>query len=376
MNKLVKKGLGRGLAALISTPPVPTDKELFSQMAKEFGLPPTAYADKERALAAGEKSTPTEAPQDDKIINIKEHTASMPAATAPAPEAKSSRSLGDNPNAVLYIKTSELRPNPKQPRTDFSEKEIAELAESLKQLGLIQPILVRPDRENKVKFEIVAGERRWRASQKAGLPEVPVIVKHLSDRETLEIALVENVQRANLNPMEEAVAYQRLCDEFSLSQEEVAARVGKERTTVANLIRLLKLPESVQKMVREQELSLGHGKVIASVREPQVQIHLAKRVKDESLSVRALEAIVGREVSFNPPRTKKKQLKSGQHAEVTESLQRTLGTKVALRESAKGKGIIVIEYYSVEERERLVDQIVNGSALNGSPKSDAKLGNG
>ena len=196
-------------------------------------------------------------------------------------------------SGVQYVDIARISANPEQPRVDFPEQEIAELSESIKAFGILQPILVRPWQGS---YQIVAGERRFRASQRAGLTQVPVLIKELSDRETFEVALVENVQRLNLNPLEEARGYQRLMDEFNLNAQEVAARVGKDRATVANLVRILRLPTAVQEYLREGIITVGHAKAILTVKEPAAQTSLAQKVIDESLSVRALEAIVSREV--------------------------------------------------------------------------------
>jgi ParB family chromosome partitioning protein len=257
--------------------------------------------------------------------------------------------------AVKFVALSQLQANPSQPRTDFSEQEIAELAESIKTLGLLQPILVRSHAGG---YQIIAGERRYRAAAKAGLAQVPVIIKSLDDRETLEVAIVENVQRQNLNPFEEAKGYQRLMDEFALTSQEVADRVGKDRATVSNLTRILKLPPVVQEMVRDGRISVGHAKAILTVKEPVAQISLANKVISENLSVRALESIVSRDVVLDSPRKAEKGATKrnliSPHPELEERLRNALGTKVSIHRSARG-GSIELHFFSEGELDRLVD---------------------
>jgi len=253
--------------------------------------------------------------------------------------------VSNEPGAgVSYIDVSRITANPEQPRVDFPEQEISELTESIKSLGVLQPILVRPFAGG---YQIVAGERRFRASIRAGLSQVPVIIKDLTDRETFEVALVENVQRLNLNPLEEAKGYQRLIEEF---------RVGKDRATVANLVRILKLPQAVLDLLREGLISVGHAKAILTVKEPAAQTSLAQKVINETLSVRALEAIVSREVVLDEPKRMRRS-KTGEISEfpeIEERLRNALGTKVTIRRSKKG-GAIELHFFSDSELDRLID---------------------
>ena len=268
-----------------------------------------------------------------------------------------------------YIPIQDVYPNPEQPRKHFSDAELAELSASIKELGLIQPILVRrsPDPG---RYQIVAGERRWRAAKLANLAQIPVLIDDLADREALEVALVENVQRESLNPVEEAQAYKRLADEFSLSQAEIAQKVGKDRTSVTNLIRLLTLPEPVLAMIRKGELSTGHAKAILSVKEPSAQISLAKKSVNENLSVRALENLISRVVVLDAgKRVPTPMIERGQTAnisphinDVLEKLRRALGTKVSVKHHTSGKGKIEVEYFSEQELERIVDHICTVTA--------------
>jgi ParB family chromosome partitioning protein len=226
---------------------------------------------------------------------------------------------------------------------------------------VLQPILVRPTGSDGG-YEIVAGERRFRAATRAGLAEVPVIIRTLSDRETLEVAIVENVQRQNLSPLEEAKGYNRLIEEFSLTAQEVAEKVGKDRATIANMVRVLKLPAAVQQMLEEGKISLGHAKAILTVKEPAAQIGLAKKVEEERLSVRALEAIVAREVILDAPKKPAEIGVSGgrasresPHPEIEERLRNLLGTKVSIHKSKAGVGSIELHFYSDDELDRLID---------------------
>ena len=265
---------------------------------------------------------------------------------------------------VTFLPISQLRANPNQPRQDFSDQEIAELSDSIKTLGVLQPILVRPlQGSTSSTYQVVAGERRYRAAMRAGLSQVPVLIKDLNEKETLEIALVENIQRQGLNAIEEALGYQRLVDEFSLTTNEVAERVGKDRATVANAIRLLKLPTQIQEMVRDGRITTGHAKAILTVREPSAQLGLANKIINESLSVRAIESIVARDVVLEAP----KKLGSGVGAtsvggrsarvaaypEIEERLRNALGTKVKINRKRKG-GSIELHFFSDEELDRLV----------------------
>ena len=270
----------------------------------------------------------------------------------------------------IFVSIQTIEPNPSQPRKSFDDQDIAELASSIKDKGVLQPLIVRPvSPGSRDKFQIVAGERRWRACQSAGIEQVPVIIKELSDWESLEIALIENVQRENLNPIDEAEAYQQLMDQYSLTQSDVAGRVGKDRATIANYIRLLKLHPEARDLVRTGELAVGHAKAVLSVKESAAQLRIAKRAVEEGLSVRALEALASQAAVLDG--SKKAALKgkrgiSGQtparsvFPELDDKLRKTLGTKVSIRHQKKtGRGKIEIEYFSEEELDRLVDVLLN-----------------
>jgi ParB family chromosome partitioning protein len=251
-----------------------------------------------------------------------------------------------------------------QPRQTFNETELNELAASIKNHGVLQPPLVRPHSDKPGSYELIAGERRLRAAKRAGLTQIPVIVEEFSDKESLEIALIENVQRSDLNPVEEAEAYVRLGNEFNLTQDEIAERVGKERATVSNIMRLLKLPGEVLELVRERKLTLGHAKAILTVKEPAAQQSLARKVVEEALSVRALEAIVSRVVVIEPakagghiPERKVLDAALNPFPDALERIRNKLGTKVLIRHHPTGRGKIEVEYFSEEELDRIIEAI-------------------
>lgn len=241
------------------------------------------------------------------------------------------------------------------PRKSFDEAELEELAVSLKHQGILQPLLVR--RDSRGGYRLIAGERRWRAAQRAGLAEVPVIVREASDAEAYELALVENIQRSDLNPLEEAEAFKRLLEERRLTQEQIADRVGKDRSTVANALRLLQLPNEVKQLVLEGDLDQGHARAILSLSKPAEMVTMARAVVTDKLSVRETEARV-KALKGLPPAKKKSQPKASPEAKrLVEDLQRRLGTKVRLVERGAGKGALEIAYFSYEDLERIVGLI-------------------
>jgi len=252
----------------------------------------------------------------------------------------------------MKLKIGKVEPNREQPRKAFDEDALAELADSVKQFGIIQPILVQPKGDY---YEIIAGERRWRAAKIAGLKEIPVVIKEFTELEAVEIALIENIQRENLNPIEEAVAYRRLLTEFSLRQDEVAERVSKSRTAVTNAMRLLKLDPRVQQMVIDEMISTGHSRALLAFEDDELQYAMAMKVFDEKLSVRETEKLA--KSVLNPKKVQKRDIDVAMNAVyegVAEKLKDILGTKVeVLRKGKKGK--IQIEYYSEAELERLID---------------------
>ena len=260
----------------------------------------------------------------------------------------------DNPAAERLVKISSVEPNLNQPRRHFDEDALLELSESIKQYGVLQPLLVS---DKKDYFEIIAGERRWRAAKMAGLKEVPVVVKEFTDQEIVEISLIENIQREDLNPIEEAMAYKRLMEEFHLKQDEIAERVGKSRTAVTNAMRLLKLSEKVQQMLIDEMITAGHARAILSIADKEKQESIAMKVFDEKLSVRETEALVKR--MLEPPKTAKKSKFSSAEDAIYESLEEKMksimGTRVQIHRKKNDKGKIEIEYYSKDELERIID---------------------
>jgi len=262
----------------------------------------------------------------------------------------------DEESNLIEIRVEELSPNPYQPRRSFSEESLQELAASIKEHGIIQPLIViqRGDR-----YLLVAGERRWRAAQTLGLAVIPAIVKSFSEKELMEIALIENLQREDLNPLDTAVAYQRLLGEFALTQEELAERVGKSRAAVANTLRLLNLPEEIQEHVSRGTISAGHAKALLGLKEEGERIALANKVLEEGLSVRQTEELVKNWENISPPKDKKveKKEKNLDLIEIEERLKNFLGTKVEINCGRK-KGKIEIEYYSAEDLERILECLV------------------
>lgn len=252
------------------------------------------------------------------------------------------------------LNINQIEPNQEQPRKYFNEEQLSELAESVKNYGILQPLLVQKRGEF---YEIIAGERRWRAAKLAGLKEVPVLVRDYTKQQTVEIALIENVQRADLNPIEEAKAYQMLVQEFGLKQEEVAERVSKNRATITNSMRLLKLDERVQKLLIENRLSGGHARALLALEDKEQQWALAEKVVGNQLSVREVERLV--KMMTAPQKEKKKETKERDlsfiYRDLEEKLKSIMGTKVTINKKDKNKGRIEIEYYSPAELERIVE---------------------
>ena len=257
---------------------------------------------------------------------------------------------------VSVVSISMVEPNKSQPRKKFDEDALEELSESIRQYGILQPLLVSDKTDY---YEIIAGERRWRAAKMAGLKEVPVIIKEFSDMETVEISLIENIQREDLNPIEEAMAYKRLMNDFSLKQDEIAEKVSKSRTAVTNSMRLLKLTPKVQQMLIDEMISAGHARALLALPAGELQDNTATRVFDEKLSVRETEKIV-KKISENKGNGKQRKVDLTEEAlyeHLEEKMKSVLGTKVAIRRRKDNKGKIEIEYYSRDELERIIDLI-------------------
>ena len=317
-----KKGLGRGLDALF--PEKPAEK-------KPVPKPITKEVNPKQEA----ESVKTTVPASDK----KEMTADAPT------EVKKTEML---------VKISKVEPNRTQPRKQFDEEALVELSESIKQFGILQPLLVSDKGDY---YEIIAGERRWRAAKLAGLKEVPVIIKEFNDQQVVEISLIENIQREDLNPIEEAMAYKRLINEFKLKQDSIAERVSKSRTAVTNSLRLLKLDERVQQMLIDEMISAGHARAILAIPDKDKQASVAMKVFDEKLSVRETEKLVKHIVE--PPKKKaEKQVNTAEDAiyeSLEEKMKGIVGTRVFIHRKKNNKGKIEIEYYSRDELERIIE---------------------
>ena len=255
-------------------------------------------------------------------------------------------------DGVLMVNISQVQPNKNQPRKNFDEDALQELEESIKQHGVLQPLLVvkRDDY-----YEIVAGERRWRAATGAGLKEIPIIVRDLTEQEIVEISIIENLQREDLNAIEEAMAYKRLMTEFGMTQDEVAEKVSKSRTAIANSVRLLKLSDDVQQMLIDDMISSGHARALLGIEDPEEQFVLAQRVFDEKLSVRDIEKIVKNRGKEKVERKKSQTQLDNVYKDIENRLKNRLSTKVNVSGKENGSGKIEIEFYSAEELDRILD---------------------
>lgn len=325
-----KKGLGRGLGSLLGGP-APVESQ-----------PPVAKT-----------STPIAPPVAKPAGSAQSSVVPSQVAQAPAPV--------DPESKIWKVAIDKLSSGQYQPRKTFEKEALQELAQSIKENGILQPIVAR--RTASGKLEIVAGERRWRASQLAGLHEVPVILRNFNDKEALELAIVENIQREDLNPIEEAEGYSRLITEFKLSQQQVAEKVGRDRATVANAVRLLSLPEPVKDMISVNELSVGHAKVLLSLPDPKKQIDFAKKVVNEKIAVRKLEkmvqAVVKGHEEVAEPTTLNSDVAQRLISGLSDELQKMLGTKVTI-DYSNSKGKISIHFYSDDELNNLVDRLKEG----------------
>ena len=273
--------------------------------------------------------------------------AAAPAAVATAPAEE---------HAPNRLAIDEIQPNPLQPRVVFQAERLEELANSIRANGIIQPLIVRRHQEQ---YQLVAGERRWRAARMAGLTEVPVVVQEVADPLMLELALIENIQREDLNAIETAHAYERLGKELGLSQEEIGRRTGKDRTSIANTLRLLKLPKEVQLLLAEHRLSMGHARAVLGLPTAEQQIEMAEKAAANGLSVRQVEALVQEQTSDRPKTGGRKEITQDPNVRAaTEELERALGTRVRLVELSENRGRIEIEYYSQAELDRLFQHLV------------------
>ena len=274
--------------------------------------------------------------------------------TSKGSKSDSKSNTDEHKEGEVLVNITRVEPNREQPRKNFDEDSLEELAESIKQFGLLQPILVQ---DRKDYYEIIAGERRWRAAKKAGLKEIPVIIKNLTEQEIVEISLIENIQREDLNPIEEAQAYKRLLTEFNLKQDEVADRVSKSRTAVTNYMRLLKLCDEVQQMIINDMISTGHARALISIEDPEQQYTIAQKIFDEKMSVRDVEKLVK---NLGKPEKAKKLAVQDKSLEIVyqnieEKLKQKLSTKVLISPKGNGSGKIEIEFYSHEDLDKLID---------------------
>ena len=262
---------------------------------------------------------------------------------------------------VDTIDINKIEPNSNQPRKNFNEDKIHELAESIKQHGLIEPLIVQKGKKGL--YTIIAGERRWRAAREAGVKEIPVVVKEYSDQQVMEIALIENIQREDLNAIEEAEAYEHLIKDFNLKQDEVAERVSKSRVAITNSLRLLKLDPRVREMIIEDKIKSGHARALLSVTDPEEQYRLAVMIFDNSMSVRETEKMVKKYLADKDKPTKEVKKKDTQteliYKDYEEKLKTVIGTKVNINNKGKGKGKIEIEYFSPDEFDRIIGMMMS-----------------
>lgn len=349
-----RNALGRGLQALLSPTAVSVDFANTFSSSKKIDESLQNNSNKPNFQQEFGSLIP---------ISSNEKNNSSEVKLSPEPEENS---IG----GLAYLPIDQIKPNPNQPRQYFPKEEIENLANSIKESGLLQPIIVRcspNETDHAVTYEIVAGERRWRAAAEAGLSRVPVLLRQLSDKEVLEFGIIENVQRSDLNVIEEAEAYHKLISNFGATQESIAQTIGKDRASIANALRLLKLSPQIQQMLINKELTAGHAKILLSVSDVAEQLKLANRIKQDSLSVRAVELILQQnkqqlaqtEDNLEPTASQVKltSSKSIQIQELEERFRRSLGTKVSLKMNKHGKGELKISFYSEAELDNLIDRL-------------------
>ena len=384
MAKRRHGGLGRGLDALIPQKPwkEPEKEEKKTDGIEEAkGSGPEKDSGAERAAASesrDEGSVLSEAPSETASPEAGsvqksaggsgesgesgEAASAAVSADSSGSQSESKESSASADDSIRTLRLSQIDPNRSQPRQYFEDESLDELSESIRQFGVLQPILVQKKGN---RYEIIAGERRWRAARKAGLTEIPAIVREYTDQETLELSLIENIQREDLNPIEEAKAFRRLVEEFSLRQEDLAVRVSKSRTAITNSLRLLKLDERVQDMIVQGQISMGHARALIPVEIPEEQYLIAQQIAEKHLSVRDVEKLIKARLSG-----KKKKKDSGKdktaerdpalelaYKEIEERLKQSLGTKTTIRHSGDGTGKLEIEFYSHEDLEKIVDML-------------------
>ena len=273
------------------------------------------------------------------------------------PEKKTKAEMKEvQDKALSEIKISEIDPNIGQPRKSFNEDELLELAESIKIHGVIQPIILT---KRGKRYEIIAGERRWRASKLAGLTKIPAVIREYTDKEIMEVSLIENIQRQDLNPIEEAVAFKNLIDEYKMKQDDLAERVSKSRSAITNALRLLKLDDKVKAMLAEGLISTGHARAILAVEDKNKQQILATRIFDEKLSVRETEKLVKQILENKESKKEEKSSEKLIYKKLEDSLKSIIGSKVSIKSKDNGKGKIEIDYYSIEELDRITELLSN-----------------
>ena len=344
---MAKRGLGRGLGALFGD-------EIANEETPAVKRAPKTPTKKEKTPDSANEDHKSDVKRNTNNGVKKEKKQSEPVIVEKIVEVEKVVEKVVEKPVEQTLKVSLIEPNSTQPRKKFDEEELKELADSIKEYGIIQPLLVQKKDSH---YEIIAGERRWRAAKLAGLTEVPVLIREYDKQRTMEIALIENVQRADLNPIEEAMAYQRLIQEFNLTQEEIAVRVAKNRATITNSMRLLKLDQRVQQMLVDGQISSGHARALLGLEDGERQYQAAKKVIQENLSVRDVEKLVK---ILNRPEKEKKEPEKGPdinliYKQIEEKLKTIMGTKVVINRKDKNKGRIEIEYYSQEELERLIE---------------------
>ena len=384
MAKRRHGGLGRGLDALIPQKPwkEPEKEEKKTDGIEEAkGSGPEKDSGAERAAASesrdegsvlSEVPSETASPEAGSVQKSAggsgesgesgEAASAAVSADSSGSQSESKESSASADDSIRTLRLSQIDPNRSQPRQYFEDESLDELSDSIRQFGVLQPILVQKKGN---RYEIIAGERRWRAARKAGLTEIPAIVREYTDQETLELSLIENIQREDLNPIEEAKAFRRLVEEFSLRQEDLAVRVSKSRTAITNSLRLLKLDERVQDMIVQGQISMGHARALIPVEIPEEQYLIAQQIAEKHLSVRDVEKLIKARLSG-----KKKKKDSGKdktaerdpalelaYKEIEERLKQSLGTKTTIRHSGDGTGKLEIEFYSHEDLEKIVDML-------------------
>ena len=326
----------------------------------------TTVQTKEKADSVSDSPKDVKAPKNKKAV---QEISENHAADGKSKEHVSGSADAANGNSLkdaVTVRISEVEPNREQPRKVFDEDKLEELSQSIKTFGLLQPILVQ---KRDGYYEIIAGERRWRAALKAGLKEIPVVVRDYTEKEILELSLIENIQREDLNPIEEAQAYKRLADEFNMGQAEIAQRVFKSRSAVANALRLLKLDAQVQKMVTDGQLSMGHARALLSLEIPEEQVITAQKVIEKQLSVRETEKLVKELLKNKPAPSQEEDMKEQQeedpsisiiYKQIEERLQQTLHTKVSIQRKRNGHGKLLIDFYNSDDLEKIIDRLTEG----------------